>query len=229
MNRRQRAIRRIQRRLLARGWPRLQVSLVFLVAGLVAFGCSVLLLRFGVSQMWLRYAVSACVAYGAFLLLLRLLVHTLRRRIELDVGVEDTLDVLDAASRVPGPKEPRGGGSDASDLGAFDVSDLPVPDLDEGVALLVPLLILLAGIAGALYVLYLAPVLLAELVLDVLIVSNLARRFERIPPESWVRGALRHTFAPFLLVLFTVTAVGFLAEQITPGADSIGDVFRSED
>jgi len=75
-------------------------------------------------------------------------------------------------------------------------------------------------------VVYVAPVLLAELILDVAIVSGLARRFERIPPERWYYGALRITFMPFLGVLITVALAGFLAGLFAPGADSIGDIFR---
>jgi len=115
---------------------------------------------------------------------------------------------------------------DSLSAGSTDsIPELPVPDLDEGLALFVPLLVLGVGIVSAMYVVYVAPVLLAELILDVVVVSSLARRFERIPAEGWYYGAVRNTYKQFFGVLFAVA--GFVAGLFAPGADSIGDIFRS--
>lgn len=227
---RERAIRRIQRRLTDRGWPKLQVSAAFLVAGLVAFSSSYALLQLGLADMAVRYVIAASLAYVAFLLLLRFFVSAIRRGTSADV---DPLDALEIASSGDSSKSsdnapPADDCADPSSAEPLEsISDLPIPDLDEGLAILVPLLVLGAGIVSAIYVVYVAPVLLAELILDVVIASSLARRFERIPSERWYYGALRHTYKPFLGVLATVALAGFLGGLFAPEADSIGDIFRS--
>jgi hypothetical protein len=65
-------VERVREMLLRRGLPRLQMTLILLVTGLVGFLVSFVLLRAGVGRMWLRYPVAVVVAYIAFLLLLRL-------------------------------------------------------------------------------------------------------------------------------------------------------------
>ncbi len=173
---RERALRKIQRRLSERGWPRLQVSAGFLAAALVAFGSSYGLLRLGLSDMAIRYVVSVSLGYLVFLLLLRFFVSAIRRKIETDAGPLDALDLFTGADLSgssghslsddcidPSPAEP-----------VDSLPDLPLPD--EAVSILVPLLAVGAGILSAIYVVYVAPALLAELVLDVVVVSRLARR-----------------------------------------------------
>ena len=179
---RERAVKRIQRRLTDRGWPRLQVSAAFLVAGLVAFGSSFALLRLGLSNMAIRYVLATCVAYAAFLLLLRLIVGAIRRRVATGANSADVLDLaLNVGPSGPFPGTPTAAPVAEEPVGAM--SDLPIPDLDEGLVVLVPALILGAGLISSLYVVYVAPVLLAELILDVVIVSGLVlwslERFHR--------------------------------------------------
>lgn len=206
------------------------VSMAFMVAALVAFGVSYALLRLGLYDMAIRYVIATSVAYVAFLALIRIAASAVRRGIEADVGPLDALDFVSSggSSDRSGSSTPDADCVDSPSAGAMDsIPDVPIPDIEEGLAILVPLLVLGAGIISALYVVYVAPVLLAELVLDVFIASSLARRFERIPREDWYYGAVRHTYKPFLVVLVTVALGGFVATLFAPGADSIGDIFRS--
>ena len=227
---RKQAIRRIQRRLTDRGWPRLQVSAAFLVAGLVAFSASYGLLRLGLTDMAARYVIAVSLAYVVFLLLLRVFVSAIRRGFSADPGQPDLLDIVRSgeSSGDSGGAPPPDDFVDLPSAAPLDsITNPPIPDLDEGIALFVPLLVLAAGIFSAIYVVYLAPVLLAELILDVVVASSLARRFRRIPVERWYYGALRHTYKPFLGILITVALAGLLAGLLAPEADSIGDILRS--
>ena len=100
-------------------------------------------------------------------------------------------------------------------------------DLDEGWVIIVPIALLAAGVLAAAYVVYAAPVLLAEVLLDVLLVSGLHRRLRKLEPQFWLSTALRRTWVPVAAVAVLVAASGFIMETVVPGADSIGEVVRS--
>ena len=76
---RSQAVERAKRLLLRRSRPRLQMSLLLLLTGGSGFLCSFVLLRAGLSQMWLRYPLAIITAYCVFLLLLRLWLGAQRR------------------------------------------------------------------------------------------------------------------------------------------------------
>jgi hypothetical protein len=62
----------IRERLGRAGFPRVQMLIVVTMTGLAGFLASVVLLHWHVHAMWLRYGLSVALAYGCFLLLLRL-------------------------------------------------------------------------------------------------------------------------------------------------------------
>jgi hypothetical protein len=68
---------------MARGLPRLQMSLIVACTGAAGFVVSFLLLHLGVRRLALRYALSVTAAYGIFLLLVRLWLAVQRRRLDL--------------------------------------------------------------------------------------------------------------------------------------------------
>jgi hypothetical protein len=159
------ALERLRMRLLRRGLPRLQMTVIVTVTGVVAFLFSFLLLRAGLTSMALRYPLAATLAYLLFLGQLRIWLAAVRRRAErsLDVDVFEPLESFDfslqrqpgCASRstqpipadppleyeTPPVRPPTSSGPD------FDMSGL---DLDEVVALLVPIAPVADGCSGRL-------------------------------------------------------------------------------
>src|ERR687894_2311887 len=77
---RSRTVGRAERLLLRRAWPRAQMTLILLATGCAGFLVSFLLLRAGLTQMWLRYPLAILCAYAVFLLLLRLWLAAQSRR-----------------------------------------------------------------------------------------------------------------------------------------------------
>ncbi len=69
---RARAIERMQRFLMQRGMPRLQMSGIMILTGAAGLLASFAMLRLGLTEMGLRYPVAVLLAYGVFLGLLRL-------------------------------------------------------------------------------------------------------------------------------------------------------------
>ena len=80
---RARLLEKVKARLLARGLPRLQMSLIVACTGAGGFVVSFLLLHLGVRRLALRYALAVAASYGIFLLLVRLWLAVQRRRLDL--------------------------------------------------------------------------------------------------------------------------------------------------
>ncbi len=245
---------RLRRALLRRGLPRLQMSLIVVATGLAGFAASVGLLAAGMVSMPLRYGVSVAIAYAAFLLLVRVWVVYQRRSFVDDLPAIDIPipDVSGGSGASEALAEHSFGGGNFGGGGAgrgweADVSSndphvsllspgsggsshgwLPDGDLDEGWVIVVPLLLALGVLLAGVYVIYIAPALLAEVLLDVLLLSGLYRGLRGLERRYWLSSALRRTLLPVSAVLVLSVAVGYGAQHIRPGADTIGDVFRRQ-
>ena len=82
-------VKKTRKRLLRRGLPRLQMFGLLVLTGATGFLSSFVLLKSGVDSMTLRYPVAVALAYGAFLLLLRIWLHLQRE------GGPEVTDVID--------------------------------------------------------------------------------------------------------------------------------------
>jgi hypothetical protein len=94
---------------------------------------------------------------------------------------------------------------------------------------MIPLLVaaLAVGLAlSSLYVIYSAPTLFAELLLDGALAATLYRRLRGIETRHWVSTALRRTVLPFATTAVFVSVAGWGLHQFAPGAQSVGDAFR---
>lgn len=251
MSERQRLVDKVRNHLLRRGLPRFEMTVIVAGTGLAGFAASVYLLDAGISSMAIRYPLSVAIAYVVFLGLLRLWVEYHRRRFEFDIAADLIPDSIGSGgdSWSGGGGEFGGGGATgrwnahsaaadtaladvgadtAETAGAFEVPDLvPDIDVDEDWVVVVPVVIIGAAVVAALYVVYAAPVLMAEIVLDVLLVSGLYRRLRKLERRSWLSTAVRRTWIPVVLTTVLVAVAGFVIQMVAPDADSIGDILRS--
>lgn len=104
-----------------------------------------------------------------------------------------------------------------------------VGDLGDADGFAIPLLLvaLAAGLAlSSLYVVYSAPTLLAELLLDGALSATLYRRLRGIERRHWVSTALRKTALPFALTALLLTTVGWGLHTAAPGARSLGEAVQ---
>lgn len=250
--------------LLRRGMPRVQMSLILAATGASGFVASFLMLRLGLSSMWLRYALAVLFAYAVFLLLLRLWLFLHSREQfgdPTDLGLELLpSDLVGAAgARAGGGASSFGGGGDFGGGGAggswgggvgeglskaspasvtggaggggggglLDSLDVGVDD--EGcVFFLLALALVVAGTLAALYVVYAAPLLLAEILVEGVLLSGLYRGMKgaRRAGGNWLGAAVRRTWLPVLLTLLTFSAAGYLLQRAAPRARSIGEAWR---
>jgi hypothetical protein len=157
------------------------VSIALFFAALMGFLASYGFLQLGLSNMVVRYPLATCVAYAVFLLLLRVFAR---------YGWDGRLQSSDSTHPRDSSRDSPDSGADSepaeigSPEGASSDFEFPLPDLDEGLALLVPLLMLAGGIVGVVYLIHIAPLLLAELILDAVVVASLARRYRQVSPST---------------------------------------------
>lgn len=103
-------------------------------------------------------------------------------------------------------------------------------ELDDGgfLVLLAVLILAVAVLGAAVYVLWTAPVLLAEVLVDGLILTGLYRRLRKTEePAHWLLGAVRRTWIPALIVAILFSVSGHLLQKAVPEARSIGPAVRA--
>jgi hypothetical protein len=241
---RERRIEIIRRRLLRSGLPRFQVALILFLTGLAGFLTSFFLLHLGVTSMWLRYPMVVLIAYGIFLLLLALWLWLQRRGLDADYD-PSVLDFIPSGSLSPGEPVQFGGGGDFGGGGAggswgecvsssstvssgssassgisFDF------DLEEGWLIVLAIVALVGGLIASLYVIYIAPALLAEILVDGALVAGLYKRVKHVEQRHWLRAAIRQTLIPALLAALFVTVAGYALQRAVPEAHSMGEVWK---
>ena len=222
--------------------PRLQMSLLVLLTAATGFLASVVFSVIGMDALWLRYPVCVLVAYGAFLGL----VWSWRRYREWDLS---NLPSGDGSSPSPstakhdwqgGGGHSGGGGASASfdaptsppSLTSFD----PVPtsvelpsldntlDADEALPVIVVMVVLGGALLAIGWVIWIAPVLLAELALDAVLSAGLYRRLKRPSDDDhWLSTTLRHTGKPFAAAMLSLLIAGAVMNLLVPDAASLGD------
>jgi len=237
---RQQQVRRTRLMIESEGFPRVQMFFLVALTGGAGFLASFSLLHAGMDAMWLRYPVATGVAYLAFLGLLWLWLRT---------RAEDYVDFPDL-SGIPMPSrsgtkgdvfagkggEADGGGASGSfELAGEDTAVIETPDA-VGEALgaaaqaeefSVPLIVIVLVVAAALsslLVVYSAPLLFAELLVDGMLAASLYRRLHGLERRHWLETALRRTILPFLLTACFAAAAGWVMGLFAPGANSIGKV-----
>lgn len=229
-------IQRIRGDLERNGFPRTQMCLLVGLTGAAGFVASYLFLRAGLTEMWVRYLASLVVAYLFFLVLLWL---WLRTRAD---------DYNDLANLVPSPSDSSGpgyhghggefGGGGAS--GSFDGPSIDVPvgsdvgpvgdalasatEAEEFAIPLVVLVLMGALLLSSLFVVYSAPILFAELIVDGVLSASLYRKLRGLETRHWLETAIRRTIWPFALTAAIVSALGWTMATYAPEAHSVGEV-----
>jgi hypothetical protein len=209
------ALRELSRHLETHGWPRLNCMLMVGLAAGAAFLTSVLLLGAGLQSMAVRYGAAASIGYLTFVLLIRGWVWWKRRELSTD---DPLLDAIDLASQAGPPGVPDVELGDGVSLAA---------DADDLIWLVLILALACAGAAAIVYVITLAPALLAEALLDVMIAGGVYRGLRRHDSAHWTVHVLRRTAVPAAIVIVTAVLAGYALQRAAPGAHSIGGVWTA--
>jgi len=127
--------------------------------------------------------------------------------------------VADAPAADPGVGAKLGSGAADAAAGALDAEEL---------AVVVLAIAALVGAAwAALWLVWGAPLLLAELVFDAALAAGLYRRLRSVRGEHWLRTAVQRTLFPFAAVTLLFALAGAVMQHVVPEARSVGQVFRA--
>jgi hypothetical protein len=230
---RSKLIERVRRHLEQRGWPHVVLFVIVALSGFTGFIVSFALLSAGMSSMAWRYGIAGTSGYLAFLGLLALYIAWKRRLGEF--GPEEALDVAqwmdfrlptDAGSMAPryfsGGRSGGGGssaswdGSSASDRGSWFDGD------SDFVWVLVAAAALFAAGLAVSYVVWIAPALLAEVLVDAIIIGTVSKQMARLERRDWTATAIRRTWFPATVMILTLVVGGWALQQAVPDAQSIG-------
>jgi FtsH-binding integral membrane protein len=230
--------------------PRVQMSLILAVTGLAGFLASFALLHAGLARMWLRYPVSVLFAYAVFLLLLRLWLFYQGRAIrvpDFDLYGLENLSTPDFGGGAGGDCGFGGGGDfggggaggswgeglhsasapGGSGGGGGLLDSLDVGDADAGCLFVLALALIVGGVVASLYVIYAAPALLAEILVEGVLVTGLYRSMKKAGGGNWLGAAFRRTWIPVVLTLLLFAAAGYFLQAAAPKARTIGEAWQS--
>lgn len=123
------------------------------------------------------------------------------------------------------------GGSGGGGGGLLDSINLDLDFDDEGCAVVLALaalaLAILAGLVVSFYVVWAAPALLAEILVDGLLVAGLYKRVKNAERRHWLRAAVRRTILPVVLTAVSFTAAGYAMQRAVPEARTVGEFWKA--
>lgn len=233
--RRSQLVERVHRHLEEHNWPRLLLIVLIGVSGFAGFIVSYGLLGAGLDSMAWRYAIAGTTGYVSFLALLGLYVMWQRGGGEVDADLLDVADVLEV--RFPGSSSApsyfsggRSGGGGAYGSWGSGSSGGGGSWLDGDVDLGWVLLAIAAALAALLavtYIVWTAPALLAEVLVDAVIVSTVSKRLGNIERRDWTATAIRRTWLPATIMIATLALAGWALQKVAPETRSIGPAIEA--
>ena len=192
------------------------MSLVVFVTVGLSLLASKLLLVAGLSHMGRRYLLTCGIAYLVYLALLWVWMKTLGSHRD---WMPDSCEIPDLIPDLSSNSISSNGGSDLLE---------PVAEAASGVDdIVVPLvlgIVIVVIFCSSAWVIYSAPTLFAELIVDAAMVGNLCHRFSPSDRRPWLMSALQHTGVPFCLTALVAWLGGTLLTELFPKAQTIGDV-----
>jgi hypothetical protein len=238
---RAREVNRVKKRLLAFGYPRLEMLIIVSITGGVGLASSYWLLRAGITSMPTRYALAIAIAYLVFLGLLWVWLRT--------TG-DERANFPDTAGNMPSDSgssravrdgenfngnDGEFGGGGAS--GSFEFGDSgsdtagvtedalgAAAEAEEFALPLIVIVLFFASLLASLWIVMNAPVLFAELAVDGVLAGSLYHRLRRMPSDHWLQTAVRWTFKPIAATLVIFVCTAWIMQWYAPTAVTIGDV-----
>jgi len=201
--------------------PRAEMALIVGATASIGFLASRTLLALGVEKIAARYACAVGIAYVAFLFCIWVWLLATADHLKPDLDPGDAVDAVDALSQLPTPDHLSVASGDGG-------PDLSLGDLggDEFIVILALLAAICVGAVSAVYVVYSAPALLAEVLLDGTLSYGLYRRVRELEGRHWVESVVRKTWLPALAVVASFTLAGVAMQWYAPEAASVGQVWR---
>jgi hypothetical protein len=225
---------RFKQLLLGQFFVRFHMLLILTGTGLSGVSISKLLLVFGVESMAIRYPIAVICSYFVFFCLIRLwlwyiaMTPARHSRVEIVEGTgESWIEAAIDQSIYPGVLRPSSPTEESSfPSREVDESLFGLELDDEGIYVLIIIALLLLTIfGGAVYLIYQAPVILAEAAFQAALASALTRASMRIDRGDWMGSVIGATWVPFILVLVTAVVFGLIVSIYCPAAIKLSEIF----
>jgi len=200
--------------------PRSMLSLIILVTAMAGFGISFGLLKSGVTSMGLRYPLSVLAAYAVFLGLIRIWVEIEKQHID----PEDA----EIKAAIAGAKDPSRVSLDASPgwTRFLDGIDIPSGIDGEGCLVLLVLGLIVCLVVALFSLIGEAPVLFAEVFIDVALAGLLYKRLRTAANEHWLGTAIRKTWGYVIATAVLLSVAGIYLDTMAPGSDSMAKAVK---
>jgi hypothetical protein len=106
-----------------------------------------------------------------------------------------------------------------------------VPDLDDGVGIVVAVVVLIAIVAvqagASVFLIWEAPAILGEAAFQAVLVLALERRARAVDAAGWTLGVFKSTWIAALVMLIVVVISGFVLDRVFPHASTLFEILRS--
>ena len=96
-------------------------------------------------------------------------------------------------------------------------------DLDEAFWIAIIIIALAGAFIALFYVIYIAPVLLAEILVDGALAAGIYQRVKKIDRRYWLKTAVKKTILPVLVIAVCFSIAGYGMQDVAPEARSIGE------
>lgn len=217
---RRREIHRLRNELENTDFPRLKMTLIVGLTGAGGFLASYLLLGAGMTSMTSRYPLAVGIAYLVFLFLLWLWLRS-----SADDYGDPGIDLSDGCHRSAGNCSGEPSPEIEIDDSASGLGDVveAASGADEFAIPLLVLIVVAALVLASGWIVYSAPLLFAELLVDGVLAASLYRRLKGLEARHWLETAVRRTAWPFALTALTFCLAGAVMHGLAPDAHSIGE------
>jgi hypothetical protein len=246
---RQRLVDRMRSRLETGYWPRVHCMLIVTIATAAACLTSFLLLLLRIHSMAFRYGVAALAGYVTFLLLLRAWVRWRWARAQLNADGSDIVDAAVNNVDLPLPSLSGrggggfgGGGGRSGGGGASSSWGTPVKSVSSGGGkggggggldldgddLFWVIVVVVAAFGGAIaigYVIWIAPTLLAEAIVNGAVAGKVYHGMQKKDHEFWTEDIFKRTIVAGAVVIVCAIVAGYALNRIAPEAASVGGVW----
>ncbi len=237
---RERLVEQARGYLEAAGRPRLVMLAVLTITLAAGFLSSVAMVHLGVQRMPIRYPLAVAIAYATFLGMLWMWLQRQTTAPMLPDDPEGLFIPGIAAVGMAGMgkelaaatlNDDHAAKKNQKQNGSGSIGDLfNGSDLGEGLSALV-ILVLIAGICTLIVSLYLvvtSPMLLAELLVDGVLLGAMSRAVRPGSTPHWSRAVVRRTWLAALVTAIVFGLVGFGIEHVAPGSHTLAEAWAVE-
>lgn len=184
--------------------PKLAMACFVLIAGLIGFVASALLLRCGVMSMAVRYAFALVAGYFTLCASLWFWTGSHPQEVITDLGSDDISEINKKNSKL-------------------DWTDSLNFDFDEATFVIV---IILGLFAAVFWFITSAPTMMAELTLDSLVSVQVYHRIRRSDSQPYLYTFWRTTRLPLFFMIMILVGGAWLLQHLVPEAHTLGEVIR---